>query len=85
VVWSNAYPTTRDDHRVHAYLAVMDLREAIAALPHPYSVALDLDDAGQPAAAVAAALGIEVDAVPMVLRLGREKLARLLLDASDDA
>ena len=61
----------------------MDLREAIAALPRPYSVALDLDDAGQPAEAVAAALGIEVDAVPMVLRLGREKLARLLLDASE--
>lgn len=56
----------------------MDLREAIAALPRPYSVALDLEDAGHPADAVAAALGIEVDAVPMVLRLGREKLARLL-------
>lgn len=64
----------------------MDLREAIAALPRPYSVALDLDDAGQPADVVAAALGIEVDTVPMVLRLGREKLARLLLEAgeSDD-
>lgn len=61
----------------------MDLREAIAALPRPYSIALDLDDAGHPADAVAAALGIEVDAVPMVLRLGREKLARLLVDGSE--
>lgn len=61
----------------------MDLREAIAALPRPYAVALDLDDAGQPADAVAAALGIDLDAVPMVLRLGREKLARLLLDAGE--
>jgi DNA-directed RNA polymerase specialized sigma24 family protein len=61
----------------------MELREAIAALPQPYSVALDLDDAGQPADAVAAALGIEVGAVPMVLRLGREKLARLLLEGTE--
>ena len=61
----------------------MDLREAIAALPRPYSVALNLDDAGHPADAVAAALGIEVEAVPMVLLLGREKLARMLLDATE--
>ena len=68
---SNAYPATRDVGAARSYLANMELREAIAALPQPYSVALDLDDAGQPADAVAAALGIEVGAVPMVLRLGR--------------
>jgi hypothetical protein len=61
----------------------MELREAIAALPRPYSVAVDLEDAGQPVDVIAAALGIEVEAVPMVLRLGREKLARLLVDARE--
>lgn len=60
----------------------MELGEAIAALPHPYAVALRLDDAGQDATAIATALGVEADAVPMVLRLGREKLAALL-QASD--
>jgi DNA-directed RNA polymerase specialized sigma24 family protein len=53
----------------------MELADAIAALPHPYAVALRLDDAGQGAAAIAIALAIEPEAVPMVLRLGRQKLA----------
>jgi hypothetical protein len=56
----------------------MDLSEAIASLPHPYAVALRLDDAGQDATAIATALGVEGDTIPNVLRLGRQKLARLL-------
>ena len=56
----------------------MELREAIASLPHPYAVAVRLDDAGEDPTAIATALGIEAAAVPMILRLGREKVARLL-------
>lgn len=56
----------------------MDVDQALVELPHPYAVALRLDQAGRPPTEIAIALGIADDAVPMVLRLGRDKLARLL-------
>jgi DNA-directed RNA polymerase specialized sigma24 family protein len=56
----------------------MDVDQALTELPHPYAVALRLDEAGRPASDIALALGIADDAVPMVLRLGRDKLANLL-------
>ena len=60
----------------------MERRAAIAALPHPYAVALRLHDAGATADAIACALDIDPAGVPMALRIGREKLDSLL-ESSD--
>jgi DNA-directed RNA polymerase specialized sigma24 family protein len=56
----------------------MDVDQALTELPHPYAVAIRLHEAGRPESDIALALGIADDAVPMVLRLGRDKLASLL-------
>ena len=56
----------------------MDRLAAIAALPHPYAVALRHHDAGASTDAIASALDIDPTNVPMVLRLALDKLASLL-------
>ncbi|MGH3511155.1 MAG: hypothetical protein ACRDQI_19350 [Pseudonocardiaceae bacterium] len=56
----------------------MDLTAAIKELPEVHAVALRLHRAGTANAEIAAELGIEVAAVPPLLRLAKAKLARLL-------
>jgi DNA-directed RNA polymerase specialized sigma24 family protein len=56
----------------------MDLASAIKELPEVHAVALRLHRAGTANAEIAVELGIEVAAVPPLLRLAKAKLARLL-------
>jgi DNA-directed RNA polymerase specialized sigma24 family protein len=56
----------------------MDLASAIKELPEAHAVALCLHSAVTANAEIAAKLGIEVAAVPPLLRLAKAKLARLL-------
>ena len=56
----------------------MDLASALDELPEVHAAALRLHRAGTDAAGIAAALGIEVEAVAPLLRVAEAKLASLL-------
>jgi DNA-directed RNA polymerase specialized sigma24 family protein len=56
----------------------MDLASALDELPEVHAAALRLHRAGTGAAGIAAALGIEVEAVAPLLRVAEAKLASLL-------
>lgn len=56
----------------------MDLASALNELPEVHAAALRLHRAGTDAAGIAAALGIEVEAVAPLLRVAEAKLASLL-------
>jgi DNA-directed RNA polymerase specialized sigma24 family protein len=56
----------------------MDLASALDELPEVHATALRLHRAGTDAGGIAAALGIEVEAVAPLLRVAEAKLASLL-------
>jgi DNA-directed RNA polymerase specialized sigma24 family protein len=56
----------------------MDLASALDELPEVHATALRLHRAGTDTAGIAAALGIEVEAVAPLLRVAEAKLASLL-------
>lgn len=58
----------------------MDLAAALNELPEVHAKALRLHRAGTDAAGIAAALGIEVEAVAPLLRVAEAKLASLLAE-----
>jgi DNA-directed RNA polymerase specialized sigma24 family protein len=58
----------------------MDLAAALNELPEVHANALRLHRAGTDAAGIAAALGIEVEAVTPLLRVAEAKLASLLAE-----
>ena len=60
----------------------MEQERALAALPAPYALALQMAEAGATPEAIAAAAGVSTDAVPALLEIGKAKLL-LLLDAPD--
>jgi DNA-directed RNA polymerase specialized sigma24 family protein len=56
----------------------MDLESALSELPEAHAVALRLYRAGADTARIASELGIDIDAVGLLLRVAQAKLARLL-------
>ncbi|MBV9315135.1 MAG: hypothetical protein JO100_15710 [Pseudonocardia sp.] len=56
----------------------MDREAALNELPEVHAIALRLRDGGYNNAAIAAALGIELEAVQPLFRVAEAKLARLL-------
>lgn len=56
----------------------MDLAEALEELPEVHAAVIRLHRGGMDAAGIAAELGIEVEAVPPLLRVAEAKLASLL-------
>ena len=55
----------------------MAIEDNLAAMPFPYAVALRLEAADAGPEVIAVALGIEREAVPMLLDVARRKLAEL--------
>jgi hypothetical protein len=53
------------------------IEDQLAAMPLPYAVALRLEAAGAGPELIAVALGIEREAVPMLLDVARRKLTEL--------
>lgn len=56
----------------------MDREQAIELLPEAYGQALRLEDLGAGMDEIGGALAIESEAVPLLLRVAHEKLARVL-------
>jgi hypothetical protein len=53
------------------------IEDNLAAMPFPYAVALRMEAAGAGPELIAVALGIEREAVPMLLAVARRKLGEL--------
>jgi DNA-directed RNA polymerase specialized sigma24 family protein len=56
----------------------VDREEALSLLPEDYAVALRLREEGQPAAAIAARLGVDEEVIETLLEIGDGKLRRIL-------
>jgi DNA-directed RNA polymerase specialized sigma24 family protein len=56
----------------------MDAASALSELPEVHAAVLRLHNAGTDASGIAAALGLEVEAVAPLLRVAKAKLARVL-------
>ena len=59
------------------YRGPMDRARAIERLQETYAIALALDDEGRSAEEIAAATGVEPEAVSTLVKLARAKLERL--------
>jgi DNA-directed RNA polymerase specialized sigma24 family protein len=62
-----------------------DYEAAMARLPTPYSTALRLREAGLPDEFIAEAVGVELEALGPLLRVGAEKLAAALRRPDDSS
>ena len=56
----------------------MDRDEALASLPEGYGAALRLRDEGRTAEEIAVSLGVDIEVVASLLRIGEGKLRRVL-------
>lgn len=70
--------TTTGSARVPAYVYGVDRRSALAALPKPYALALELADQGADDETIAAAAQVPADAVFAMMEVAEAKLSHLL-------